>query len=105
MAVPIPPPKEFPKPGPISEEYKEGVEVTVPPSKIYTLQFAPSSANPTSLQRGWYICKEGRSGVAIVGVDFRGDNPINVEDTVDPTTSQAIVETQIRIEDVGNVGD
>jgi len=101
MAVPIPSPKEFPKPeGAPTSEYYEGVEVTVPPIKVYTLQM---STNPLHDNKGWYICKEGRSGIAIAGVDFVGEYPINVE--IDPNTSQAIVETQIRIEDVGNVGD
>ncbi len=103
MAVPTPSPKEFPKPVDTpTADYYEGVEVTVPPIKVYTLQM---STNPLHEKKGWYICKEGRSGIAIGGVDFIGEDPINVEEAVDPTTSQAVVETQIRIDDVGNVGD
>ena len=103
MAVPIPSPKEFPKPeGAPTSEYYEGVEVTVPPIKVYTLQM---STNPLHNNKGWYICKEGRSGIDITGVDFKGEDPINVEEGMDPTTSREFVETQIRIDDVGNVGD
>ena len=104
MAVPIPPPKEFPKPeNPESTEYFEGVEVNVPPRKVYKLQLSTTFDGNGSIPKGWYICKEGRPGVAISGVDFKGEYPINVEE--DFSTSQGVVETQIRINEVDNVGD
>jgi hypothetical protein len=107
MAVPIPIEKEFPKPqSSQTAEYFEGVEVTVPPRKVYTLQLSENTIQGTgSIPKGWYICKEGRSGVAIAGVDFRGEEPILVQDFTDPNTSTDVVQTQIRIEDTPNVAE
>ena len=107
MAVPIPPAKEFPLPQDSqTTEYFEGVEVTVPPRKVYTLQLSENTTQGTgSVPKGWYICKEGRTGVAIAGVDFRGDEPILVQDFTDPATSTDVVQTEIRIDDVPNVAD
>ena len=102
MAVPIPPAKEFLRPDDNNSDYAEGAEVNVPPGKIYTLQLSENTAGP---QKGWYICKEGRTGIIISGVTFTGEEPILVSEFLQPGTSLERVDTQIRISDVDNVGD
>lgn len=99
MAVPIPPAKEFLNPD--DSNYDAGVEVNVPPGKIYTLQLSEQTTEP----RGWYICKEGRTGIAITGTTFTGEEPILVSEFPQPGTTLDRVDTQIRISDVDNVGD
>ena len=108
MAVPIPPAKEFLRPDASNSDYAEGAEVSVPPGKIYTLQLSENTGDPndpTVTKKGWYICKEGRSGIAISGVTFTGEEPILVSEFPQPGTSLERVDTQIRISDVDNVGD